>query len=179
MFYSKEKCNFISQNYTFDLHSSNYFQGFSSALKFTSGKVLVRDELKDNRRTDVIKVGSQSGLTRGSLYLTETFVRINNREMILPGGERVEFYNQMEIQSHAGSKAFFELGDSGSLVFMALRNDELHCLGLAIGKTSYSSCLVTPISAVLDKLGLRDQLLQFGVLNDPLRNGFHLPNGRL
>lgn len=153
--------------------------GFPSTLKFTSGKVLTRAELKENRRTDVIKVGSQSGLTRGSLYLTESFIRINNREMILPGGETVEFYNQMEIQSHAGSKAFFELGDSGSLVFMALKNNELHCIGLAIGKTSYSSCLVTPISDVLHRLGLQDQLLQFGVLHGPPSNGFHLPNGRL
>ena len=95
-----------------------------------------------------------------SLYLTETFVR--NREMILPGEKRVEFYNQMEIQSHAGSEAFFEFGDSRSLVFMALKNNELHCIDLAIGRTSYSSCLVTPISSVLDKLGLQDQLLQFG-----------------
>ena len=140
---------------------------------------MTRDELRQNRRTDVIKVGSQSGLTRGSLYLTETFVRVSNRDMILPGGDKVEFYNQMEIQSHAGSKAFFELGDSGSLVFMPLKDNELHCIGLAIGKTSYSSCLVTPISAVLERLGLKGKLMQLGVLNAQPRNGFHLRNGRL
>ena len=132
---------------------------------------MTRDELRENRRTGVIKVGSQSGLTRGSLYLTETFVRVSNRDMVLPGGDKVEFYTQMEIQSYAGSKAFFELGDSGSLVFMPLKNNELHCIGLAIGKTSYSSCLVTPINAVLERLGLKDKLVQFGCPYAAVKNG--------
>lgn len=112
------------------------------------------DNVIANRRSDLIKVGSQTGVTRGMLYLTDTFVRISNREMILPGGEKLEFYNQIEVQSLGGSSAFFDLGDSGALVFMPLKDDELHCMGLAIGRTTYFSCLVTPIENVFKELHL-------------------------
>ena len=136
---------------------------------------MTRIQLEEYRRNDVIKIGSQSGLTRGSLYLNGVYVRTNNREMVLPDEKKVEFFNQMEIQSHYGSKAFFELGDSGSLVFMPLKNNELHCIGLAIGKTSYLSCIVTPIDEVLRRLELNPQFVNFGVANGFQHvNGFHL-----
>lgn len=103
-----------------------------------------------NRRNDVIKVGSKTGITRGSLYLTDTFVRLSNPGMVAKSGEALAFFNQMEVFN----PGFFLPGDSGALVFMPLKDDELHCMGLAIGHTSYSSCLVTPIEHVFEKLRL-------------------------
>lgn len=73
----------------------------------------------------------------------------------------IPFYNQIEILSLNDSTVFFDLGDSGSLVFIPIE-DELYCVGLAIGRTSYYSCLVTPIEHVLKALNLNeDSLMDF------------------
>ena len=107
-----------------------------------------------NKNSGVIKVGSQTGITRGVLYLTDSYVRASNREMILPDGNKVEFFNQIEVLSLSGGTVFFDLGDSGSLVFMPSKDGELLCVGLAIGRTSYFSCMVTPIEKVFEELQL-------------------------
>ena len=70
-------------------------------------------------------------------------------------GGRIQFFDQSKIRLFGASTVFFDLGDSGALVFMPLNDDdELHCVGQAIGRTTYYSCLVTPIETVLQELGL-------------------------
>ena len=94
-----------------------------------------------------------------------TDVRAESRKMMLPDKREVEFFNQIEIASVKGCTRFFDAGDSGSLVFMP-RDDgpELYCIGLAIGWTSYHSCIVTPIENVFDKLGLPVKFMDFSNL---------------
>ena len=92
-----------------------------------------------------------------------TDIRAESRQMMLPDCEKVEFFNQIEVASIQGYTQFFDAGDSGSLVFMP-RDDhgpELYCIGLAIGWTSYHSCIVTPIENVFEKLGLPAKFMDF------------------
>ena len=125
--------------------------GQKNPLNFSKGKIMTLKDVIANRRNDLIKVGSKTGVTRGSLYLTDSFFRHKNIDMVTKSGETLTFFKQMEVA------VFFQPGDSGALVFMPLKDNELHCMGLAIGYTSYSSCIVTPIQPVFEKLGLNPQ----------------------
>ncbi|KAK3104608.1 hypothetical protein FSP39_006050 [Pinctada imbricata] len=63
---------------------------------------------------------------------------------------------QYEVESGSIHNPFFITGDSGSAVFQKEIDGKLVCIGIAIGKTSYDTTVVTPIGAVLDALGLTD-----------------------
>ena len=54
-----------------------------------------------------------------------------------------------------GTSPFASSGDSGSLVFILNEEEELVCIGMVIGGTSYQTAIVTPIEAVLDAFGLQ------------------------
>ena len=128
--------------------------GRTNPFKFSKGKIMTFDDILANRRNDLIKVGSTTGVTRGSLYLTDTYVRLSNPYLgTTKSGEALAFFNQMEVLN----PKFCLPGDSGALVFMPLKHDELHCMGLVLGFTSYASCLVTPIEKVFEKLELKSQ----------------------
>ena len=71
--------------------------------------------------------------------------------------QSAELYNQLEIIPDVDSAKFFDPGDSGALVFMHLNDQDLYCVGLAVGCTSYGSCVVTPIESVFQELGLPAQ----------------------
>ena len=109
-------------------------------------------ELPDQWGTCVLKIGSRTGLTKGKLYSYGTCVR--RHPMRNTDECKFEFYNQIEVVPFTESMKFFDLGDSGSLLFMLLNDNELYCVGLAIGCTSYGSCIVTPIEYFFKKLQL-------------------------
>ena len=101
------------------------------------------------------KVGASTGLTAGRLYSYGTFVRQLNHEQNLHNDrQRAGFFNQLEIVTNSGLAKFFDLGDSGALVFMPLNDLDWYCIGLAVGCTSYGSCIVTPIEYVFESLQL-------------------------
>ena len=92
-------------------------------------------------------------------------LRPAGRSMMLPNKQDVEFFNQIEILSVTKYEQFFKGGDSGSLVFMPLGNvPELYCIGLAVGWTSYDSCIVTPIENVFKKLDLPAKFIDYSNL---------------
>ena len=123
---------------------------------FSTGKILKYDQLKHFRNARVIKYGSQTGLTQGVIAMWGTDIKSDNQDMELPNKEKkVGFFNQIEIASLQYHSNFFDAGDSGSLVFVKQGDGpEVYCIGLAVGWTSYHSCLVTPIEEVFKKLGL-------------------------
>lgn len=101
----------------------------------------------------VVKCGAVTGLTHGHLALDGSIFRMENQEMQMPGIEaqrspRIVMYRQYLVEPLA-NHPFFEMGDSGSLVFMHHGRD-LKCIGMAIGNTSYGGCIVTPIEAILE-----------------------------
>ena len=63
-------------------------------------------------------------------------------------------FGQAEIESHTYSNPFFDKGDSGAMVFCVddADRDILKCIGLAIGHTSYDTCIMTPIKHILKSL---------------------------
>ncbi|XP_062575472.1 uncharacterized protein LOC134237379 [Saccostrea cucullata] len=113
----------------------------------------------DERNNTCIKVGANTGLTRGLLtvngitakYLHGTIIGEPNT----PPGE--DYYAQLEITG-PGNMVFSQGGDSGALVFQVDPpkekggNDNLVCIGMIVGGTSYHSTVATPICAVLEKL---------------------------
>jgi hypothetical protein len=76
---------------------------------------------------------------------------------------KIRFFGQLEVlpridptQPSDSIQAFVSSGDSGALVF-AIHNENpivLKCIGMVVAKTSYGSCLMTPIDKVLDALDL-------------------------
>lgn len=101
----------------------------------------------------VVKCGAVTGLTHGVLALDGGIFRMENQEMRMPGiqaqhSQRIVMYRQYLVES-VENYPFFQMGDSGSLVFMHHGRD-LKCIGMAIGNTSYGGCIVTPIEAILE-----------------------------
>ena len=141
---------------------------------FASGKVQIGDIPQNQRRNCVIKYGNVSKLTAGHLHLSGLHVRSVNEELGITecsGGmectKKFKMFYQQEIKS-SSSYPFFEAGDSGALVFMLNdpEGNDLHCIGIAIGVTSYQSCIMTPIDAVLSKLQLPGNLKSFQTSNN-------------
>lgn len=122
------------------------------------GNILTCEDLKkpEYGLKDVIKIGAETGLSKGSIVMVGTDVRKLKEKIITmntPNDKPVTFYRQIEI-SPDEAVSFFDLGDSGSLVFMQI-GSELHCIGMAIGITHpQRTCIVTPIKSVFEKLGL-------------------------
>ena len=135
----------------------SFTSGFSSdnPPRFQKGKIIPLKELAQCWRSEVIKVGAKTGLTRGSLYSYGLYVRRQHQDGIEEHGP--ELFNQLEIIPVSDSTKFFDQGDSGALVFMHLNDQDLYCIGLAVGCTSYGSCIVTPIEHVFNELKLPAQ----------------------
>ncbi|KAK3083038.1 hypothetical protein FSP39_012337 [Pinctada imbricata] len=107
----------------------------------------------------VLKSGSTTGLTRSNFKLDGTEVRIFEEGNLLGMKDRrpIVMKGQYEILPGSEQNPFFIPGDSGSAVFLREPDKSLVCIGIAFGKTTYNTTLVTPIGAVLDSLGLDDK----------------------
>ncbi|XP_048749724.2 uncharacterized protein LOC125661672 isoform X2 [Ostrea edulis] len=117
-----------------------------------------------NFRKQVIKVGASSGLTLGSLKMGRSCANIiDDCGVKIDNSFVVRYFGQLEVlpridPTHPSDsrQAFASSGDSGALVF-AIHNENpivLKCIGIVVAKTSYGSCLMTPIDKVLDALDL-------------------------
>lgn len=132
----------------------SFFTGFTenNPPHFSSGEILPQmDEPLIGHM--VVKCGAVTKLTHGVLALDGSIFRMENQEMRMPGIEaqhnsRIVMYRQYLVES-VENYPFFQIGDSGSLVFMHHGSD-LKCIGMAIGNTSYGGCIVTPIEAILE-----------------------------
>ena len=114
------------------------------------------------REKPLLKSGTSTGLTRGFFKLNGLEVRIHNGPLSYGDGTSrdVVMRGQYEIQKQV-YPYFFDKGDSGSAVFVKDGN-ELICIGLAIGITSFGTTVVTPIGEILDALGLlENQVTKF------------------
>ena len=138
---------------------------------YSSGKIQVGPIPRSKQRNTVIKYGKESKLTIGHLHMSGMHIRAVNVELGLTENNdgmesTVKFmmFNQQEIFSSSPG-LFFKAGDSGAFVFMMNDSEgkDLHCIGMAIGSTSYNSCIMTPIDAVLEKLQLPANLKSFQV----------------
>lgn len=153
--------SFVTLAFIFDILSGYDLQNLPV---FESGQILETIG-ETERRNDVVTYGAESGLTRGALNVDGSYVRIESKELRIfekdlfgTLKENVfTMYHQREVLN-IGDRNFFELGDSGALVFMLFDNKRSKCVGMAIGKTSYGSCIITPIASVLDSLGLKPPL---------------------
>ncbi|XP_021369415.1 uncharacterized protein LOC110460688 [Mizuhopecten yessoensis] len=139
--------------------------GFEDMPRFESGDIHVYSDKFD---TDlrINKFGATTHATRGVISSDGTFARPLTTDLELQGQPDVcVMKNQMEVYSLQGHSNFLLPGDSGSGVFVVNKlptgEQNLTCIGLAIGSTSYGSAVVTPIAAVLDALGLPRKLKQF------------------
>jgi hypothetical protein len=117
-----------------------------------------------NFRKQVIKVGATSGLTIGWLRVGISCAHImDDCDVNIDECFKIRLFGQLEVlpridpmQPSDTRQAFVSSGDSGALVF-AIHNDNpivLKCIGMVVAKTSYGSCLMTPIDKVLDALDL-------------------------
>ncbi|KAJ8311557.1 hypothetical protein KUTeg_010912 [Tegillarca granosa] len=128
---------------------------------FDSGSVKKEINPEDTPKI-IIKFGSNTGLTRGAFRLNGVQVRVKRKiNLTTPiNPQTFTMKGQYEIQS-VGPKDFFQPGDSGSGVYIVDENKQLHCIGIAIGCTSYRSTIVTPIKDVLEALDLPSKLKTF------------------
>lgn len=127
---------------------------------FSTGKIMPQmDEPSIGHM--VVKCGSVTGLTHGLLALDGGIFRLENGELRLPGllgqlcQKRIIMYRQYLVES-INNLQFFNLGDSGSLVFMHDDDKSLKCIGMAVGMTTHGGCIVTPIEAILKAFGFHD-----------------------
>ena len=77
-------------------------------------------------------------------------LRLENAELHLPDHDpstRIVFYQQHVVRSTKDIE-FFEMGDSGSFVFVREKG-QLSCFGMAIGKLTDGGCIVTPIHEIM------------------------------
>lgn len=111
-----------------------------------------------------MKIGASSGLTIGSLKIGRSNAQIiQDLDVNVDNSFRIRVYNQLEVipridpsQPSDSPQAFLTNGDSGAFVY-AITNENplvLKCIGMAIAKTSYGSCLLTPIDKIFDALDL-------------------------
>lgn len=63
-------------------------------------------------------------------------------------------HNLLEIRTTVGHSSFAEPGDSGALVFCTGENNELCCVGVVEGGTKHKTCVVMPITPILQQLNL-------------------------
>lgn len=138
------------------------FTGFSmhNPPHFSTGKIMSRmDEPSIGHM--VVKCGTITGLTHGLLAVDGGIFRLENQELRLASlqgqnfPERITMYGQYLVE-FIKNHEFFDLGDSGSLVFMHDEDKSLKCVGMAVGKTSHGGCIVTPIEAILEAFGIND-----------------------
>ena len=138
---------------------------------YSSGQIKVGAIPRNQQRNPVIKYGNVSKLTVGHLHMSGLHVRSENEELGLTENNdgmestvKFKMFNQQEILSTSPGP-FFKVGDSGAFVFMLndTEGKNIQCIGMAIGVTSYNSCIMTPIDAVLDKLQLPANLKSFAL----------------
>jgi hypothetical protein len=109
-------------------------------------------------------VGAASGITLGSLKIGRSSAQIiDDADVNVDNSFRIRVFGQLEVipridPSHPSdtTQCFLHDGDSGAIVF-AITNENplvLKCIGMAIAKTSYGSCLLTPIDKIFDQLKL-------------------------
>ncbi|XP_048749809.2 uncharacterized protein LOC125661715 [Ostrea edulis] len=155
-----------SDGYFSDVYSVNQLceAGFSvqHVPHFSNGQI--EKISTSNFRKQVIKVGASSGLTIGSLRMGRSCAHIMDEcDVNIDGSFNIQLFGQLEVlpridptQPSDSRQPFVSDGDSGALVF-AIYNDNpmvLKCIGMVVARTSYGSCLMTPIDKVLDALGL-------------------------
>jgi hypothetical protein len=130
------------------------------SFNFASGKIQkLSDVSQEELVCNVIKVGATTGLTCGQFYVDGVYVKDFEG---CYGNSTMELYNQLEISSTSETKTkFFDLGDSGCLVFLSREGHDLVCIGVGVGCTSYGSCVVTPIDVALDALSFPAQFIDF------------------
>ena len=137
---------------------------------FTSGEIK-RTIAPGARRNHVVKYGSESKFTTGTLQLNETHVRLENISLAIEEGYGQQdmtvsnaflMYGQYEVKPRS-EEPFAVAGDSGSLVLMLRNNceNDLVCIGMVIGISTHGSCIVTPIGNVLDALNPPLRLTRF------------------
>ncbi|XP_056002635.1 uncharacterized protein LOC125659834 isoform X2 [Ostrea edulis] len=128
-------------------------------------KGATRDYRKEqkNRMNSCIKCGTGSGLTRGLLRLNGLAGRCRDTTFSLtnpPSQSQSTYLSQLEIVG-TPQKAFAAAGDSGALVFQVDPpatedgDDQLVCIGMVVGGTSYYTTVVTPIEPVLEALNVK------------------------
>lgn len=129
-----------------------------SLLLFSSGHVFHWDQVTDRELSSpAYKFGGVTGLTKGRLYTEGLLVHqeLSGTADVSVRQDNITFFNQIEVTLVPGSgDKFFQAGDSGALVYIDnnSRQGESLCVGMAIGYTSYGSCIVTPAGRVLSAL---------------------------
>lgn len=141
------------------------FIGFSKEepMEFNSGEI-VHDFEEIKCPCTVVKYGIQTGHTIGILHSCGSAV--HKRSPSFNPDDRIQLHQQLEVFARKDDQdqPFAAEGDSGSLVFLLSHTDNktnIRALGLLVGGTNYGSGIVTPIWAVLKKLGLPQQLMSF------------------
>ncbi|XP_062588287.1 uncharacterized protein LOC134249951 [Saccostrea cucullata] len=126
-----------------------------------------RDYLKEQtKRTNLcIKCGARSGLTKGTLCVSGMAARCRDVRLNLtnpPTQNTCLYLSQLEIFG-IPQKPFAVSGDSGALVFQvdprnsAEEDDQLYCIGMIVGGTSYYSTVVIPIEPILKVFNVKMQ----------------------
>lgn len=130
-------------------------------MEFTSGEI-IHDFEEIKHPCTVVKYGAETRHTVGILRSCGSAVHKRSPSFNL--NDKVQLHQQLEILAIKDGRPFAAEGDSGALVFLFSRTGDKTCiraLGLLVGGTTYGSTIVTPIWAVLKKLGLPQQLMSF------------------
>lgn len=135
------KWYFIFINYLF-LYSDE------DRLRFDSGKAYGPSRLYNEM--EVFKYGSTTGKTSGKLLKQSPVITVRLLADQFPAN--LVMHNQLEIKGI--NEVFADLGDSGASVLIDEHNEELFCVGIVEGITSYDITIVTPIGPVLEKLNV-------------------------
>ncbi|KAL3878070.1 hypothetical protein ACJMK2_035703 [Sinanodonta woodiana] len=152
--------------------------GLKTPPSFLGGTVRMDIDFSDAQGKRVIKSGSTTGLTKGSLALNGMMIRIQDCRYHFP--ERMNWNelcsvvmkNQYMVQNHR--YPFCTYGDSGAGVYLVENEqNKLSLIGILVGLLNEYS-IVTPIGPVLESLHLSpedviaDELVQVTTKNEKL-----------
>ncbi|XP_053374869.1 uncharacterized protein LOC128545989 [Mercenaria mercenaria] len=149
--------NWDAVNETVKRYGSEESVVLGGADKYESGKVWGKNEIPTHQPI-VQKFGVGTGLTYGEIHFDNAVVKEIefHSEMEIDSNKlTTTLYKQYHIKSNDVNVRFSDLGDSGALVFMKDHFDQegdLRCIGMLEGVWNDNTCVVTPITAILEEL---------------------------
>lgn len=142
----------ILQRYPFLGDFPDFKDGSRTPISYDSGKTA---DISRLGFSDVCKFGSMTDLTSGSVVMDAATLSVRTYEKYTVSNDYdVKLHNLIEIRPKTDISSFAEQGDSGALVFCEGENKQLLCVGVVEGGTSNNTCVIIPISPILEQLNL-------------------------
>ncbi|XP_052764628.1 uncharacterized protein LOC128206300 [Mya arenaria] len=131
----------------------NNRQGQPATFSFETGKSLGSAYFYPDYHC--CKYGSATSFTSGEISSDfDNDGLLSIKEMKFDELKPLVLHKQYEIKALSMDKSFADFGDSGAFVYCWRSTDDLVCVGMIVGGTSYDTTVITPINSILKTLGV-------------------------